>query len=153
MTDLAAARAGFLDKVEGYAPGQAARFAPALDDLIRWSEDRGLVFDPRRRPVESVRFADGGSKLSFWTATPRTGDGAKLTLLDALSFPEPLRAVARDELARIDRRAAVPDAVPVLAFTQLIWEPYRARVLDLMGRMLDGLRTTGPVIASSPAAG
>src|SRR5258706_13464813 len=101
MSHLAAARAGFLDKVEGYAPGQADRFAPALDELIRWSEDRGLVFAPRRGVAELVRFAEPGSGLTFWTATPRTGDGAKLTLLDAPRFPEPLRAIARDELARI----------------------------------------------------
>src|SRR5829696_7650695 len=144
MTDLVAARAGFLAKVESYAPGQAARFAPALDDLIRWSEVNGLTFDLRRRPAELVRFCVPDSKLPFWTATPRTGDGGKLTLLDAPRFPESLRAVARDELALIDRRAAAPDTVPVIAFTQLIWEPYRARVLDLMGRLLEGLRAAGP---------
>ena len=37
--------------------------------------------------------------------------------------------------------------------TQRIWEPYRTRVLDLMGRLLAGLRTAGPVATPSAAAG
>ena len=42
MNDIMNARAAFLDKVEMYASGQAKRFAPVLDELIRWSEANGL---------------------------------------------------------------------------------------------------------------
>ena len=105
MNDLATARADFLEKVEGYASGQSARFAPPLDELIRWSEENGLEFTPHAGVHDLVKFSVPGSKMAFWSATPRTGDGAKLTLLNDPRFPEPLRTLARDELARIDGKA------------------------------------------------
>jgi hypothetical protein len=151
MNDQTTARADFLEKVEGYASGQSARFAPPLDELIRWSGENGLAFTPHAGVHDLVKFSVPGSGMAFWSATPRTGDGAKLTLLNDPRFPEELRALARDELARIDRRAAPPGDVPEVAFTNLIWGPYRERVLDLMGRLLDGLRRPGP--DSGPAAG
>ena len=151
MNDLATARAAFLEKVEGYAPGQSARFAPALDELIRWSEANGLEFTPHAGTHDLVKFSAPGARMAFWSATPRTGDGAKLTLLNDPRFPEPLRTLARDELARIDRKAGEPGAVPEVAFTQLIWEPYRVRVLDLMARLLAGVRRPEP--GTGPAAG
>jgi hypothetical protein len=79
MNDLDASLGNFLARVEGYAPGQRTRFAPPLDELIRWSEDHGLVFDPPTglQEVVKYRIPDG---LVVWTATPRTGDGAKLTV-------------------------------------------------------------------------
>jgi hypothetical protein len=150
MSDLTTARADFLAKVEGYASGQSARFAPPLDELIRWSEANGLAFAPHAGVHDLVKFSVPGSKTAFWSATPRTGDGAKLTLLNDPRFPEPLRALARDELAQIGRQAAPPGDVPEVAFTNLIWEPYRKRVLDLMARLLDGLRR--PMPDSSSAA-
>ena len=140
MNDLATARADFLAKVDDYADGQGARFAPALDELIRWSEANGLEFTPHAGVHDLVKFSAPGAAMAFWTATPRPGDGAKLTLLNDPRFPEPLRALARDELARIDGKSAQPGGVPEVAFTKLIWAPYRARVLDLMGRLLDGVR-------------
>jgi hypothetical protein len=151
MSDLTTTRAGFLDKVEGYASGQAARFAPALDELARWSEANGLEFTPHPGVHALFKFSAPGA-AAFWSATPRTGDGAKLTLLDDRRFPEPLRSLARDELARIDGKAAHPDGVPELAFTKLIWAPYRARVLELMARLLDGVRRpeTVPAAAGGP---
>jgi hypothetical protein len=139
MNDLATARADFLEKVEGYAAGQSARFAPALEELIRWSEAHGLEFKHHTGVHDLVKFSVPGAGMAFWSATPRTGDGAKLTLLNDPRFPEPLRALARDELAAIDGKAAQPEAVPEVAFTMLIWAPYRARVLDLMARLLAGL--------------
>ena len=139
MNDLATARADFLERVEGYAPGQAARFAPALDELIRWSEASGLEFTPHAGVHDLVKFSAPGAAMAFWSAAPRAGDGAKLTLLNDPRFPEPLRALARDELARIDGKPFRPEGVPEVAFTQLIWAPYRARVLDLMARLLDGV--------------
>jgi hypothetical protein len=137
MSDLATARAEFLAKVEGYADGQSARFAPALDELIRWSGENGLAFTPHTGVHDVFKFSAPGAKMAFWSATPRTKDGAKLTLLNDPRFPEPLRALAREELAAIGDRP--PEGVPELAFTNLIWGPYRARVLDLMGRLLDGI--------------
>ena len=144
MNDLTTARADFLEKVEGYAPGQSVRFAPALDELIRWSEANGLEFTHHTGVHDLVKFSVPGSKMAFWSATPRTGDGAKLTLLNDSRFPEPLRTLARDELARIDGKAVKPDGVPEVAFTKLIWAPYRARVLDLMARLLDGVGRPAP---------
>jgi hypothetical protein len=140
MNDLATARAEFLAKVEGYAAGQSARFAPALDELIRWSEANGLDFTPHAGVHDLVKFTVSGAKMAFWSATPRTGDGAKLTLLNDPRFEESLRTMAREELARIDDKEIKPGGVPELAFTKLIWGPHRAAVLDLMGRLLDGLR-------------
>jgi hypothetical protein len=144
MNDLATARDGYLKKVEAYAAGQSARFAPPLDELIRWSEANGLEFTPHAGVHDLVKFSVRGAAMAFWTAAPRTGDGAKLTLLNDPRFPEELRTLARDELARIDGRAAQPDGVPEVAFTKLIWGPYRARVLELMARLLDGVRRPEP---------
>ncbi|HVK18809.1 MAG TPA: hypothetical protein VM533_17895 [Fimbriiglobus sp.] len=153
MNDLTTARADFLEKVEGYAPGQSARFAPALDELIRWSEANGLEFTHHTGVHDLVKFSVPGSKMAFWSATPRTGDGAKLTLLNDPRFPEPLRTLARDELARIDRKAAPNGDVPEVAFTNLIWGPYRERVLDLMARLFDGLRQPETESGSAAEAG
>jgi hypothetical protein len=151
MNDLATARADFLEKVEGYASGQSARFAPVLEDLIRWSEASGLEFTPHAGVHHLVKFSAPGSRMAFWSATPRSGDGAKLTLLNDPRFPERLRTLARDELAEIDGKVVEPDAVPEVAFTKLIWAPYRARVLDLMARLLDAMR--GPASGAAANAG
>ena len=152
MNDLATARTNFLAKVEGWASGQASRFAPPLDELIRWSEENGLEFTHHTGVHDLVKFSVPGSKMAFWSATPRTGDGGTLTLLNDPRFPESLRTTARDELAQIDGKAALPGAVPEVAFTNLIWEPYRKRVLDLMARLLDGVRRPEPDSPSPPEA-
>src|SRR5438046_6018270 len=138
MNDLATARADFLEKVEGYAPGQAARFAPALDELIRWSEANGLEFTPHAGVHDLVKFSVPGAKMAFWSATPRTGDGAKLTLLNDPRFPEPLRTLARDELARIDGKAFQPEGGPRVPSTMLTWGPYRSGGPTLMPRRSQG---------------
>jgi hypothetical protein len=153
MNDLTTARADFLEKVEGYASGQSARFAPPLDELIRWSEANGLAFTPHAGVHDLVKFSVPGSKMAFWSATPRTGDGAKLTLLNDPRFPEELRTLARNELAQIDRKAALPGEVPEVAFTNLIWGPYRERLLDLMARLLDGVRQSESESGSAAEAG
>lgn len=153
MNDLTTARADFLEKVEGYASGQSARFAPPLDELIRWSEANGLEFTHHPGVHDLVKFSVPGARMAFWSATPRTGDGAKLTLLNDPRFPEPLRTLARDELAQIDRTVALPGEVPEVAFTNLIWEPYRKRLLDLMARLLDGVRQPEPESGSAAEAG
>jgi len=150
MNDLATARADFLEKVEGYAAGQSARFAPALDELVRWSEANGLEFTHHTGVHDLVKFSVPGAGMAFWSATPRTGDGAKLTLLNDPRFPESLRTLARDDLAAVDGKAVQPEGVPEVAFTKLIWGPYRARVLDLMARLLGGLRR--PESDAGPAA-
>jgi hypothetical protein len=139
MNDLATARAAFLSSVEGHVTGESVRFAPALDELIRWSQAHGLEFTAHVGVHDLLKFSIPAAKMAFWAATPRPRDGAKLTLLSANSFPEQLRTLAREELALIDGTTAKPEAVPVLAFTKLIWAPYRVRVLDLMTRLLDGL--------------
>ena len=153
MNNLATARADFLEKVEGYASGQSTRFAPALDELIQWSEANGLEFTHHAGVHDLVKFSVPGAGMAFWSATPRTGDGAKLTLLNDPRFPEPLRTLARNELTQIDRKGALPGDVPEVAFTNLIWEPYRKRVLDLMARLLDGLRQPESDSGSAAVAG
>jgi hypothetical protein len=153
MNDIVTARADFLEKVEGYAARQSARFAPVLDELIAWSEANGLEFTPHSGVHDLLKFSTPGAKMAFWTATPRTGDGAKLTLLNDTRFPESLRTLARDELARIDGKPVQPEGVPETAFTKLIWAPYRVRVLDLMARLLDGVRRHEPESGSAAEAG
>lgn len=140
MSDIAADRAKFLAAVEAYASGQAARFAPALDELIRWSEENGLEYRPPTGAQTLIRYAAGGRIV--WSVVARSGDGAKLTLLNDLSFPEPLRDAARTELANLDRKPEKEGGVPEVALTQLIWEPYRKQVLELMTRLLAGIRAT-----------
>ena len=140
MSDLAAARKAFLYKVEEYAAGQSSRFAPVLDELIRWSGENGLEFSHHDGIHDLVKFTVPGASKAFWSVTPRTGDGAKFTLLTDPRFPESLRTEARGELAQIDPKADATKSVPELAFTKLIWEPYRERVLKLMGRLLDRVR-------------
>lgn len=132
MTDLAAARTKFLARVEELASGQAARFAPALDELIAWSLERGLQFDPPSERQFLIRFRSPGEKGHLWVATPRNGDGAKL----AVGGPAALMNDARAELAKIDARPVDEHRAPEVAFTYLIWGPYRTAVLELLGRML-----------------
>lgn len=153
MNDLATARAAFLEKVERYASGQSARFAPPLDELIRWSEENGLEFTHHTGVHDLVKFSVPGTGMAFWSATPRTIDGAKLTLLNDPRFPEPLRTLARDELAGIDGKAVVPGGIPEVAFAKLIWAPYRVRLLDLMARLLDGVRRPEPNTGSATETG
>jgi hypothetical protein len=140
MSDITAARKAFLFKVEEYASGQSARFAPVLDELIRWSGENGLEFSHHDGLHDLVKFTVPGATKAFWSVTPRTGDGAKFTLLTDPRFPESLRTEARDELAQIDRKSDPAKSIPELAFTKLIWEPYRERVLKLMGRLLEQMR-------------
>jgi hypothetical protein len=153
MNDFATARTDFLAKVEGYAPGQAVRFTPPLDELIGWSDAKGLAFLPHVGANDVLKFADTGATTAFWAATPRTGDGAKLTLLVDPRLPEALRTLARDELTDIDGKAAQPTGVPEVAFAKLIWPPYRQRVMDLMARLLDGLRRDGAGAAPTGPGG
>jgi hypothetical protein len=115
-----------------------------LDELIRWSEANDLKFTPHVGVHDVVKFSAPGAKLAFWSVTPRTGDGAKLTLLNDTRFPESLRTLAREELSLIDGKRAKPDRAPEVALTKLIWEPYRVRVLDLMTKLLDRNRSEAP---------
>lgn len=146
MNDLATARGRFLDKVNSYAPGEAVRFTGPLDELIGWSEANELVFTPSS-VHEPIRFALPDTRLVFWSASPRTSDGAKFAVLGDPRYPAALRTTARDELARIDGKAALPEAIPAMPFTKLIWEPYRTRVLALMTELLAGVKR-----AESPSA-
>lgn len=146
MSDIAKAKVKFLSTVEGYAAGQSARFAPALDELIRWSDENGLEYRPPTAAQTLIRYALGGR--IFWSVVARTGDGAKLTLLNDLSFPAPLRDAARTELARLDRKAEKEGGVPEVALTNLIWEPYRKQVLETMSRLLAAI--TAPANEPSP---
>ena len=139
MNDLAKTRSLFLAKVEGYASGQASRFATVLDELIRWSELNNLTFTPHAGIHELIKYSLKHAKVPFWCATPRTIDGAKFTLLNDPNFPEPLRNEAREELARIDGKKAISEGIPEMAFTKLLWKPYREQVFKLMDRLLAGL--------------
>ena len=132
MSDLPAARAKFLSRVEELASGQGVRFAPALDALIAWSQANGLAFDPPSATQFTVRFRIPGEKTNLWVATPRSGDGAKITL----GGPAALAVEARAELARIDAKPVNADRPPELAFTYLIWGPHREAVLVLLSKML-----------------
>lgn len=152
MTTAPAARTRFLDKVEDYAPGQAARFAPPLDALVEWSEANGLTFLPPSAAQTVFRYAAPDSRRVFWAVTARTGDGAKLTILTGSAFPKRLRAEARAELARLDGRPEKEDEVPEVALTKLIWLPHRTRVLDLMTRLLAELRAAESGPAAAPLA-
>jgi hypothetical protein len=145
MSDLATALASFQSKVERYAEGQGSRFALVLDELIEWSGKNNLDYTPHVGIHEVVKFSAGGAKMAFWTVTPRVVDGAKFTLLGDPQFPEKLRTKAREELAIIDGKKAPMVGVPEVAFTKLIWEPYRERVLNLMDRLLAELNLPAPV--------
>jgi hypothetical protein len=140
LSDIAVDRAKFLAAVEDYASGQAARFAPALDALIRWSEENGLEYRPPTTAQTLIRYAAGGRV--FWSAVARAGDGAKLSVLNDPAFPESLRDAARTELALLDRKAEKAGGVPEVALTMLIWEPHRKQVLGMMARLLAGIKAT-----------
>src|SRR5687768_11073366 len=92
---LAADTAEFLAQVESWASGQAVRFAPVLDELIRWSEANGLEFARHVGVHHLVKFRLPGAKSAFWSVSPRRGDGAKLTVLNDPRYPEHLRGAAR----------------------------------------------------------
>jgi hypothetical protein len=140
MNDLASVRKTFLLKVEEYSPGQSSRFAPVLDELIRWSDEHDLTFSPPTGLHDRVKYCLPGSEQAFWSVTPRTGDGAKFSLLNDTRYPEPRRVEARNELARIERKPESPSGIPAMAFCKLIWVPYREQVQKLMGRLLEGMR-------------
>jgi len=149
LKDLVTAIDKFLAKVEVWAPGQAVRFAPVLDDLIKWSEENswGVQFTHHTGVHHLVKYCVPGITTPFWSVVPRTSDGARLTLMNDPHprYPEALRTEARIELARIDGVAAKTEGVPEVAFTKLIWAPYRERVLDLMTRLLNGVHGRVPV--------
>jgi hypothetical protein len=140
MSDLTTARKAFLRKVEEYAPGQSSRFAPVLDELILWSDENQLEFSRHLGLHDVFKYCLPGSAKAFWSVTPRTGDGAKFSLLSDPRFPEVYRTEARNELAQIDRKPETPSGVPVMAFSKLIWGPYRDRVQKLMTRLLEGVQ-------------
>ena len=58
MGDLATAHADFLVKVEVWAPGRAKRFAPVMDELIRWAEEKawGVQFSRHDGSHEMVNY-------------------------------------------------------------------------------------------------
>lgn len=140
MTDLATACSSFLSRVEAYAEGQSSRFALVLDALIEWSAENDLEYTPHTGAADVIKFTAVGSKMAFWSVTPRTSDGSKFTLLNDSHFPEALRTEARNELALIDKRKVTQNGIPELAFTKLVWEPYRIQVLALMDRLLEGIK-------------
>jgi hypothetical protein len=148
MTDLATACSTFLSRVESYAEGQSSRFAHVLDELIEWSAENDLDYTPHSGAADVIKFTPVGSKMAFWTVTPRSSDGAKFTLLNDSHFPEALRTEARNELAALDKRAATQNGIPEVAFTKLVWEPYRVRVLALMDRLLAGIRNPEGTLAA-----
>ena len=139
MTDLDTALGKFLAQVEHVAPGQRDRFAAPLDELIRWSEARGLTFDAKTNSVSHVRFRKAGS-LS-WTVTPRGGDGAKLTV----AGPADHLSLVRADLARIDGKPGNAAVLPVVSFAKLIWKPYRDEVMGVLGKALPAGETAPSV--------
>jgi len=138
VSDLATATTDFLAKVESYAHGQAARFSPVLDELIRWSQGRGLEFVGPSRSLHAVTFRIPGAGSYFWTVRPRTGDGAKFGLLTDAGYQLPVGMLeeACREMNRICGSKDETKTAPEVPFTTLIWEPYRVRVLALMERLL-----------------
>jgi len=138
MSDLETATADFMARVDRHTPDETRRVRTVLDDLLRWSEEHawGVSFSASA-PKGSVRYCVQGVVAPFWAVTPRTGEGARLTLLGAHPrFPEELREEARQILARIDRRTPTPDEVPSVRCGKLLWAPYRDEVLGLMTRAL-----------------
>ncbi len=148
MSDLAAAKAAFLDAVQTLAPDRVGRFAVVLDDLVAWSEQ----FHPRLQFVwhaggrgsqrqHLVKYCVPGVPSPFWAAWPKGADGAKLSVLTdrGKEFPEHLREEARVELAAIDGREPKAGESPEVAFAQLIWPANRERVKALLARLLGQL--------------
>jgi hypothetical protein len=140
MADLATAKAEFLARVDRHTPDEGKRVRAVLEDLLQWSTENawGISFSGRG-PLGPIRFCVEGILTPFWVVTPRSVDGARLTLLTAahLRFPEELRAEARQVCARIDGRVPVPDEVPVVGCGKLRWPPNREEILGLMTRALN----------------
>ena len=132
MLDLPAARSRFLARVEEFSPGQAARFAPALDALVEWSVGNGLVFEPPTGKQFQIRFRLPHERTPAWTATPRSGDGGKFSI----GGPVSLHSAMRKAFAQIDGNPVIESRQPELAFTYLIWMPYRTAILELMEKMI-----------------
>jgi hypothetical protein len=105
-----------------------------------------LEYRPPTAAQTLLRYAAGGRV--FWSVVARSGDGAKLTLLNYPAFPESLRDAARTELARLDRKAEKVGGVPEVALTQLIWEPHQRQVLETMTRLLAVV--TAPADGTTP---
>jgi len=130
-----------LAEVERYS-GFAIRTecAVVLDRLIRWSMQQGnaVVFTPHSGSQSLVKFCLPGMDTHIWSAWPRKADGAKLHVLTDPHprFPEPLRDVARRELARLDGRQPKPNELPVVSFRNLRTEDAQRDLIALLSRLL-----------------
>jgi hypothetical protein len=140
MSDLETATAEFLARVDRHSPDELKRVRAVLEDLLRWSEEHswGVSFSGRN-PLGPVRYCVDGIATPFWVVTPRSVDGARLTLLTGVHprFPEDLREEARKECARIDGRVPVPNEIPVVGCGKLRWPPNREAIFALMTKALN----------------
>jgi hypothetical protein len=140
MSDLETAKAEFLARVDRHTPDEAKRVRLVLEDLLLWSAEHawGISFSGRG-PLGPIRYCVEGVTSPFWAVTPRSVDGARLTLLTAAHprFPEDLREEARQICARIDGRVPVRDEIPVVGCGKLRWPPNREAIFSLMTRALN----------------
>jgi hypothetical protein len=152
MSDLETSTAEFLARVDRHSPDELKRVRAVLDDLLRWSAEHawGVSFSGRG-PLGPIRFCVDGIVTPLWVVTPRSVDGARLTLLTAAHprFPEDLRAEVRQVCAQIDGRVPTPDEVPVVGCGKLRWPPNRDAILSLMTRALN--RVHGKTAVAEPA--
>jgi len=140
MSKLDEAMATLMARVDRHSPDESKRVRAVLDDLVRWSTENawGVSFSANGAAGQ-VRYCVEGMSNPFWALTPRSGDGARLTLLATAHarFPEDLRNEVRGVCAKIDGRVPEPDEVPSVRCGRLVWPPYLETVLQLMTRALN----------------
>jgi hypothetical protein len=152
MSDLKTATADFFAKVERHTPDEVKRVRAVLDDLLRWSAENGLNFF-HQTPKGPIRYCVKGVASPFWTFTPHSGDGARLTLLTTShpKFPEDLRDEARKFLAKLDGRNPVAEEIPTVGYLKLLWPSNRAALYEFMTRAIN--RIHGLDYSELPAVG
>jgi hypothetical protein len=122
-------------------------YAEILHTLIGWSARQGevIVFAPHDGPQSLVKFCLPGMERNthIWSAWPRKADGAKLHVLtdsNRQRFPEPLRELARRELARLDGRKPKAGELPVVSFRNLRTAGAQTSLMALLSQLLRELQ-------------
>ena len=137
----------FVDEVRRFYPhaGEVQRFSDALADFINWSLARPQLL--RRHDTNTdlkvVSFARRSDDAILWAATPRRGDVARFDILPrALNKLDPALRLEAVELIRSISSETIEDDAPLrIRFLALKNAESRRKVLELLGRILDGAPT------------
>ena len=134
----------FVAEVRRFYPhaGEVQRFSDALGDFINWSMQRpqALRRNDTGTDLKVVSFARVSDGSIFWAASPRRGDIATFDIMPrAHSKLSPEARLDALELIRsISSETIADDAALRIPFLALKNAESRRKLLELLGRLLDG---------------